>query len=156
MVIWGEDLKGLCRASYRSSDAHGVYSDSDSDEEDAYLSMPAGLPADASADVFAMIPALCYGRRNEVDMLGLCGGKGGMPEFAFRRQLSSGGDLDKIAKVALGIPKVQRAVLHYLIFALFVKLSCNLAVRQLDCHRTSARGSSLRLDALAAPETCRA
>ena len=51
--------------------------DSDSDEEELFLTLPAGLPADTHADVFPIVPALCYGRNNEVDMLELCGGLGG-------------------------------------------------------------------------------
>ena len=80
----GEDLKGLGDVKAYSSD---VPLDSDSDEEELFLSIPAGTPADTHADVFSIIPALCYGRNNEVDMLELCGGLGGISELAFKRGL---------------------------------------------------------------------
>ena len=64
----GEDLKGLGDVKAYFSD---VPLESDSDDEELFLSLPAGTPADTHADVFSIIPALCYGRNNEVDMLEL-------------------------------------------------------------------------------------
>ena len=80
--------------------------DSKSDDEDIHLALPAGLPADARADAFAIIPALCRGKHDKVDMFELRGGICGMSRLALRRDLSPGGNLDKIALVDLGDPEV--------------------------------------------------
>ena len=68
----------------------------------------AGSPAGSHAAVFAILPTFCYGSNNSVDSLELCGGKGGIAQIAFRRGLSSGGNLDKLTSCDLGNPQVQR------------------------------------------------
>eukprot|EP00959_Pyramimonas_sp_CCMP1952_P071034 1483080-Pyramimonas_sp.AAC.1 len=68
-----------------------------------------------------MVPTLCYGRHNKVDMLELCGGSGGFSQLAFCRGLFSGGNLDKRTFVDLGNKDVQDAVMLYL-DACFVKV----------------------------------
>eukprot|EP00959_Pyramimonas_sp_CCMP1952_P037184 777920-Pyramimonas_sp.AAC.1 len=75
---------------------------------------PAGQHAESYADVFSIIPTLCYGRHNKVDMLELCGGIGGIFQLAFSRGMSSGGNLDKRAFADLANKEVQDAAMHYL------------------------------------------
>ena len=86
---------------------------------------------DEYADVFSIVPTLCYGRYNRVDMLELCGGAGGISQLAFKRKLSSGGNLDKRANVDLDDPKVQEAVVHDL-HTCFV----NVVILQPNCRTT--------------------
>eukprot|EP00959_Pyramimonas_sp_CCMP1952_P120993 2529878-Pyramimonas_sp.AAC.1 len=76
------------------------------------ITFPAGQPAASYADVFSIIPTLCYGRHNKVDMLELCGGSGGISQLAFSRGLFSGGNLDKRTFVDLGNKDVPDAVMH--------------------------------------------
>ncbi len=69
----GDDLKGLGCSTYYTD----VPLDSDTDssgEEETLITLPAGQPAESYADVFSIIPTLCYGRHNKVDVLELCGG----------------------------------------------------------------------------------
>eukprot|EP00959_Pyramimonas_sp_CCMP1952_P158294 3310514-Pyramimonas_sp.AAC.1 len=87
---------------------------SSDDDEETFITLPAGLPADAHAVVFSIIPTLCYGRHNMVDALELCGSAGGISQSAFSRGLSSGGNLDKRSYVDLGNKEVKDAVMHYL------------------------------------------
>eukprot|EP00959_Pyramimonas_sp_CCMP1952_P443680 9288119-Pyramimonas_sp.AAC.1 len=47
-------------------------------------------------------------------MLKLCGGLGKTSQLAFKRRLTSGGNLDKRTKVDLGNPQAQQAMEHYL------------------------------------------
>eukprot|EP00959_Pyramimonas_sp_CCMP1952_P329628 6901440-Pyramimonas_sp.AAC.1 len=61
-----------------------------------FIALPAGQPAESYADVFSIIPTLCYGRHNMVDVLELCGGLVGISQLAFSRGLSPGGNLDHI------------------------------------------------------------
>ena len=81
--------------------------------------------------MFSIVPALCYGRNSEVDMLELCGGLGGLSELAFKRGLSSGGNLGKRSYVDLGNKQVQDAVMHF-IDVCFVKI----VILQSNCRTT--------------------
>ena len=109
----GEDLKGLGCSSYYT-DYPMEDPDSSGDDEDTFLTLPTVVPTDNYASVFSIVPTLCYGRHNRVDMLELCGGTGGISQLAFKRKLPSGGNLDKRTHVNLDDPKVQEAVIHYL------------------------------------------
>ena len=64
-------------------------------------------------------------------MLELCGGLGGISELAFKRGLSSGGNLDKRSYVDLGDRRVQDAVMHF-IDTCFV----NVVILQPNCRTT--------------------
>ena len=82
-----------------------------SDDEDMFYFIP--MPQDNTTNVFTAIAHLCYGRDRYVDILELCGGKGKISNVAFRRGLSSGGNLDLVTGCDLGLPEVQKAVKHY-------------------------------------------
>ena len=86
--------------------------ESDEGEERMFISPPARTPATAEADIFAIIPTLCYGANGSVDMLDFCGGEGGIAKLAFKRGLTSGGNFDNRANADLGDPVVQRAIMH--------------------------------------------
>ena len=86
----------------------------DEDEEHMYIMSPARAPAVIDADIFTIMPTLCYGANGCVDMLEFCGGEGGITKLAFKRGLTSGGNLDKRANDDLGDPSVQRVITHYL------------------------------------------
>eukprot|EP00959_Pyramimonas_sp_CCMP1952_P388589 8142425-Pyramimonas_sp.AAC.1 len=109
----GDDLKGLGCSTYYTDVALDSDTKSD-DEEETCITLPAGLPAESDADVLSITPTLFYGRPNNVDMLELCGGSGGISQLAFSRGLSSGGNLDKRSFVKLGNKDVQGSVMHYL------------------------------------------
>eukprot|EP00959_Pyramimonas_sp_CCMP1952_P368758 7724129-Pyramimonas_sp.AAC.1 len=102
----GEDLQGLGCGACCTDVSLGT--DSDEDGE-AFIALPAGLPVDAHADVFSIIPTVSYGRNNEVDMLELCGGNVGVSHVAFSRGLSPGGNFDKRSYVDFGNKEVQDA-----------------------------------------------
>eukprot|EP00959_Pyramimonas_sp_CCMP1952_P060418 1262058-Pyramimonas_sp.AAC.1 len=108
----GDGLKGLgCSAHYTDAPRD---SDTDSDgEEEICIALPAGLFAETYVDAFSMLPTLCYGRHNKVDMLELRVGSGGISQLAFSRGLSSGGNLDKRSDVDLGNNDAQDAAMHY-------------------------------------------
>eukprot|EP00959_Pyramimonas_sp_CCMP1952_P175137 3659898-Pyramimonas_sp.AAC.1 len=60
----GDDFKGL-GCSAHCTDAP-LDSDAESDgEEETFITAFAGLPAGTCADVFSIIPTLCYGRHNK-------------------------------------------------------------------------------------------
>ena len=86
-------MKGLGCESYYTDVPSEDDIDTDSEAEDIFIAIRAGPPALAGtpADVFAIIPTFCYGHNNTVDLLELCGGRGGISQLAFRRGLSSGG-----------------------------------------------------------------
>ena len=54
------------------------------------------------------------GYNNTVDLLEICGGTGGIIKAAFRRKLSSGGNIDLTTGCNLDHPEVQKALFHYL------------------------------------------
>ena len=66
-----------------------------------------------------------------MDLLELCGGLGGISELAFKRGLSSGGNLGKRSYVDLGDRRVQDAVMHF-IDVCFVKV----VILQPNCRTT--------------------
>ena len=101
-------------ATHVSTDVPIEELESDEDEENLFIHVPSRSPALEEADIFAIIPTLCYGSNGYVDMLELCGGEGGITKLAFRRGLTSGGNLDKKTNVDLGKPTIQRIIIHYL------------------------------------------
>eukprot|EP00959_Pyramimonas_sp_CCMP1952_P040393 844660-Pyramimonas_sp.AAC.1 len=123
-------MKGLgCSAHYTD-----VPLDSDTDgddEEETFITSPAGLPAESYAEAFSIIPTLCYGRHNKIDMLELRGGSGGTSQPALIQGWSSGGNLDKRSHVALGIKDVQHAVMRCLDVCF-----ANVVMLQPNCRTT--------------------
>eukprot|EP00959_Pyramimonas_sp_CCMP1952_P401587 8414466-Pyramimonas_sp.AAC.1 len=56
----GDDFKGLgCSAN--CTDVPLVSDTDSSGEEETFIALPAGQPAESHADVFSIIPTLCYG-----------------------------------------------------------------------------------------------
>ena len=88
-------------------------SSDDEDKADAFMDVSHHI-SDGNGDVFSIIAELCYGHNNTVDLFELCGGTAGISKAAFKRSLSSGGNLDLTTGCDLGNPSVQQAVLHYL------------------------------------------
>eukprot|EP00959_Pyramimonas_sp_CCMP1952_P056877 1187444-Pyramimonas_sp.AAC.1 len=68
-----------------------------------------GLPAESYAGAFSIIPTVCHGRHNKVNMLELCGRSGGISQLALSHGLSSRGNLGKRSYVDLGSKDVQGA-----------------------------------------------
>ena len=87
--------------------------DDDMSDSDLFITVPSCI-TDNHTNVYSAISTLCYGTNGSVDILELCGGTGGITHAAFRRGMSSGGNLDLTTQVDLGNPTTQKAVLHYL------------------------------------------
>ena len=69
----------------------------------------------------------------KVDLLEICGGKAGTSQIAFRRGLSSGGNVDLTTGCDLGDPEVPKAVIHYLktcnVLVVFLQPNCRTVGR---------------------------
>ena len=65
------------------------------------------IPNITEADIFSIIPTLCYCREAYVDFLEFCGGQGRISKVAFKRGLSFGGNLDVVTGCDLGESNVQ-------------------------------------------------
>jgi len=110
----GDDISGLGPdAVLLSLDVIGETIDSSDDDEDLFLSIPTTI-RDSTTNVYSAISHLCYGKYNQVDLLELCGGAGRISQVAFRRGLTSGGNLDLTTGCDIGDPTIQKAILHYL------------------------------------------
>ena len=106
-------------------DADSAESDSDS-HDDIFVQIPETIP-DGTGEIFSAISSLCYGQHNSVDLLELCGGTAGISKAAFRRGLSSGGNIGLTTGCNLDHLEVQHPVLHYLdtCYVLVVILQAN-------------------------------
>ena len=108
----GDDRRGLGDVQIHMCD---VYNEDIRSEDDEDLHMILSMtPSITEADIFSIIPALCYGREAYVDILEFCGGQGRISKVAFKRGLTSGGNLDLTTGCDLGEPTVQYAINHYL------------------------------------------
>ena len=110
----GEDISGLGKECILlSCDVLCEGVDSSDDDSRLHESIPMTIK-DPMGNVESIIAYLCYGKYNEVDLLELCGGDGRISQIAFRRGLTSGGNLDLTTGCDLGNPATQRALNHYL------------------------------------------
>ena len=106
-------------------------SDISSDDENMFLQIPCTI-ADGTTNIYSAVAELCYGHNQSVDLLELCGGEGRTSQVAFRRGLSSGGNVDLTTGCDLGDPQVQKAVKHYLetcnVLVVFLQPNCRTVV----------------------------
>ena len=102
----GEDLSGLGKDIQMFM--LDVYCEDleESDQDDSFVPIPHGQD-------HLEITYLTQ-HKTTVDILELCGGTGRISETAFRRGLTSGGNLDLTTGCDLGDPQTQRALMHYL------------------------------------------
>ena len=106
----GDDISGLGKDVILLSCDLGT----DPDEDDALFVTLPSQPQENSGSLPSLVAYLCYGRNNRVDLLELCGGEGRISTVAFKRRLTSGGNLDLVTGCDLGDPKTQTAINHYL------------------------------------------
>ena len=83
-------------------------------ERDALFVSRPMRPTEDRRSIFTNASSWCYCTNGCVDALELCGGECVTSQLAFKRGLSSGGNLDKYANVDLGGPRGQTAVFRYL------------------------------------------
>ena len=110
----GDDISGLGPdVTLLSCDA--LFEDL-SDDDDLFVTVPTTIRGvrDSMGNTLSAVAYLCYGKNNQVDLLELCGGAGRISQVAFRRGLTSGGNLDLVTGCDLGDPAVQKAINHYL------------------------------------------
>ena len=109
----GEDISGLGKDCVLMSCDIPCEELNSSDDETRHEPIPIWI-TDSSGNVYSIIAYLCYGKYNHVDLLELCGGEARISQIAFRRNLTSGGNLDLNSGCDLGDPATQRAIDHYL------------------------------------------
>jgi len=107
----GDDLIGLGKDVILLS--CDVTTDPGEDEEVPFIPlMP--QPRENVGSLPSVVAYLYYGKNNCVDILELCGGEGRISTVAFKRRLTSGGNLDLVTGYDLGDPKMQRTIYRYL------------------------------------------
>ena len=112
----GDDISGLGKdAVLLMYDVTFEDIDSSSDE-DLFIAVPQQVMRGNMhpTEIFSAVSQLCYGYNSQVDMLELCGNEGRISQVAFRRGLTSGGNLDLVSGCDLGDPTTQKAINHYL------------------------------------------
>ena len=110
----GDDISGLGKdAILLSLDVIGEVLDSSDSDGDLFITIPLS-PPDSTTNIYSAVSQLCYGKHNTVDLLELCGGEGRISQVAFKRGLTSGGNIDLTTGCDLGLANVQRAINHYL------------------------------------------